>query len=330
MGPLVVLLSMCGQSCVSTPAPPSTTHVAAPVVTAPPAPTTTVTTATTALPPTLEDAVDDAIARFRARDDGRQGVFAYAWMAGAVAARRGWHDPAVATYLDQVYAQQNPDGGYGLGYAWDAFGDGSVNPADTTYAITLSDHVGPILLDGWRAGVVPAERVQQIVDLLGSFPLVDGDGTCIAYSSSPADVAAPCVPNINASAAAFLVRAADAGFDADLSRVPAIVDHDLGVLRADDWWPYIVGRTVAQDWQHNATMVDAYMTLDPAVGRRTLAAMRRTSSTVPWDQMAMLRLARWDCTFASPPPVLAALRVHTSPRDIAIIAYEGAIAAAAC
>lgn len=278
----------------------------------------------------LASLVDGAVADFRRLDDGKLGAHPYAWMAETIAIRKGWHHPLVKTYLRKVYKQQNPDGGYGINRAWDAFQDGSENPADTTYAITLTDHVGPVFLHGYEAGVVPGWRVRQVVRLVEKFPLANTPGTCVSYSTTPAD-AAYCTGNINASAAHFLVRARDAGFRVDLSRVRRIVQHNRTTLIDGEWWPYIDGQVERQDWYHNVTMVEAAMDLDPKVGRRTLNAMRRATVRDPWERAAMLRLARFDCRLANPVPLAKALDQHAGDSYyMALLAYEGVTALDAC
>lgn len=274
--------------------------------------------------------VDDAVADFHRLDNGKLGAHPYAWMAETIAIRNGWDDPRVKTYLRKVYRQQNPDGGYGLNAAWDAFGDGTVNPANTTYAITLTDHVGPVFLNGYKAGVVPRWRVKQIVRMVERFPLADDGGTCVSYSTTPQD-SRWCVGNINASAAHFLWRADAAGFKVDLSRVPGIVAENRATLIDGEWWPYSSGETWRQDWYHNVTMVEASLDLDPTLGRKTLRAMRRATVKDPWERAAMLRLARFDCRLANPAVLRVALnRMADDAYYTGLLAYEGATALNAC
>lgn len=280
--------------------------------------------------PSMGELVDRAIVEFQQADDGRRGAHPYAWMAKAVAVRRGWHHPLVATYLEKVYATQNPDGGYGSPEPWDANQDGSVNPADTTYAVTLTDQVGPVFLEGWQHGVVPKAKVEQVIHLVETFPLAEVDGTCVAYSTTPQD--APfCVYNINTSAAYFLRLASEAGFDVDLSRVPTIVARDRSALIDGEWWPYMEGYTRRQDWQHNALMVEAFMTLDPPTGRITLDAMRRATTESVFERMGLLRLTRFDCSLADPKLVSDGLDEYAGDAHyLAIVAWEGALAVEAC
>ncbi len=170
--------------------------------------------------PTRSDAWRTIAARAKSRLDvigggtQRAMTLAYAAQATAWLSPQGWADPAVTAYLTRLYATQNPDGGYGLGFAYDAHGDGTMNPASTTYVVTLAGHVGPVLLDGMRAGAVPRADIQELVDLVATAPRIDtAAGRCIAYSRDPDDVKPGlCVVNVNAGAAAFLMQAGAEGF----------------------------------------------------------------------------------------------------------------------
>ena len=246
-----------------------------------------------------------------------------------------------ARYLQKVYDRQNPDGGYGIEFAWDAFQDGTTNSQQTTYAITLTDHVGPVFLAGYAAGVlpkwhvrqvIPEWRVRQVIDQVETFPLADTPGSCVAYSTT--DVDRPyCVLNINASAAMFLTQADAAGFDVDLSRVPQFVEHDrAAMIDGGSAEVYSMATPdVRQDWQHNATMVEAFMTLDPSTGRVALDAMSAATPPNSYEAAALLRLAPFDCAFAQPSVLATALaEADEDPHYIGLIAYLGAIAGESC
>ncbi len=345
-------------------APPSVAVSAASSPPSPPSVSLAVPVPLTAVsdPETLAEWIDYAIAEFVQLDDRNADedleVHGYAWIASSIAARRSWDDPLVTDYLDKVYALQNPDGGYGIATDYDSFDDGSKNPADTTYAVTLTDHVGRTLLEGYAAGVVPAARVEEIISIVESFPLADVPGTCIAYSTAPAD-RPYCVDNANASAALFLTSAADAGFDVDLSRVDPILDRERAAMIDGVWWPYHSGKPAERnDWQHNAMEVEAFLDLDPAVGTVAFDAMRQLDpvpptppSTVDWaapgrlpeptdqyDAAARYRLAPHDCSLADPEQLGRAVSETRDSgrgdaevaRRLAILAYLGTLAAQAC
>jgi hypothetical protein len=207
-----------------------------------------------------------ALAAFEAADDDSGTAFAYAYAAATAARLRGWTDPSVTALLAKVYARQNPDGGYGLGYANPGITPGTTDPATTTYTITLAGHVGPVLLEGYLAGVVPAAKITTIVNLLGSMPQINNtNGSCLAYSANPNDIGPNyCVHNVNAYAAWFLHDAHVAGFDpvpppaAGVTHLIAqITRREVWTYRtASYWWPYMDTSTLG-DTDHNSGEVEA-------------------------------------------------------------------------
>lgn len=242
---------------------------------------------------------ETAVAAFEAADTGAGAAFEYAYMASAVARLNGWADPRVTTYLDRVYALANPDGGYGLGYAYDAFGDGTVNPATTTYTITLAGHVGPVLLEGYRAGVVPAVKVQTVVDLLMSTnQLNTSAGKCVAYSRSSNDAGsthlAYCVHNVNATVGAFLLDAYVAGFQApgQMRLIGDITRREVAAyLTTQVWWPYM-DTAALQDTDHNSASAEAMYALAPAIGHYVVYNhMAKALADNPFSPIAHMRLA---------------------------------------
>lgn len=180
-------------------------------------------------------------------DTQRPGAAAYADMMGGYATLYGWTSPYVAAMRAKLYALRNPDGGWGLNRPYDAFNGipptPSVNPASTTYTITLSGHVCPKLLDGFKAGVIPRADVQTCVNLLVAMPRTDTPrGQCVAYSGTPADVQGGCVHNVNAITAWFLAEASGAGFGAtgmqrlitDIALAETVAYRETQLS-----WPYI-------------------------------------------------------------------------------------------
>lgn len=221
-----------------------------------------------------------AITAFVAQDDGQQTAFAYAYVTQAIAWLYGWNDPRAATYLDKVYSLRNPDGGWGLGYAWDFGGDSTVNPANTTYSVTLAGHVGPMLLEAYRAGKVPREDVKKVVDLLMSTPRVTAYGTttgqCVAYSRSGND-SAFCVHNVNAGVGWFLTKANQAGVGATgLNKlVVDIVRREVAYyIPATMWWKY-KDTASGNDADHNSYSGETMYDLVPQLG-----------GEVAWNHMA--------------------------------------------
>lgn len=247
-----------------------------------------------------------AVSKARAIDTGADTAMTYAHLAGATGRLYGWSHAWTTDYLSRVYARQQPDGGYGLGKAWDAFQDGSTNPSDATYTVTLAGHVGPTLLDGYRAGVVPRAKVQQIIDLLMAMPRIDvARGQCVAYSDQPADVQPGyCVHNVNSGVALFLHNAAAAGFGATgMHRLLAdiTIHEQLSYREATTWWPYM-GDGPDQDPDHNSYSAEALYRLGYWPGREAAYQMMvRTWPDDPLSTIAHMRLtglpggvASWD------------------------------------
>lgn len=244
-----------------------------------------------------------AIQRFVETDSGNESAFAYAYIAGSIAAIHGWDDPRVATYLEKVYARANPDGGYGLGTPYDAFQDGTINPADTTYTVTITDHVGRVLVEAWQAGVVPRETIEHLVRLVLTTPrITTGPGVCIAYSRHPND-SGFCVHNVNAGAGWFLATARALGItqkgldevlDGIAARDAAAFDKRAG------WWPYIEGQALLNDFNHNAYNAESELALSPAIGRQAIDVLMSRNDYETWlDPLAQVRLLPYSCSQAS-------------------------------
>lgn len=235
-------------------------------------------------------------------DDGSESAFSYAFLAGAIGHRYGWDDPRVQTYLNKVYAQRLASGGYGLDYSWDAFQDGSTNPATTTYTITTTGQVGRVMLEGYKAGVVPREEVVRLVQATMAIPRsrVGGPGICLSYSNQVAD-GAYCVPNIVASAGQFLYEAKRAGvyIPGQQRLIAGLAQRDASYYRQDGFWPYMQGQTTAQDWNHNAVNAEAEMVLSPPIGEEAVAVMMgRTTPPAWYDPMGQIALLPYSCGYA--------------------------------
>ncbi|RJU02956.1 hypothetical protein D6T65_02275 [Arthrobacter frigidicola] len=225
----------------------------------------------------------DMFNRMESDPDGQEeyASWTYAYQARMAAEYYGWKDPRTQQYLAKVYSLNKADGGYGLGKSWDAFGDGSVNPASTTYTVSTADHVGEVLLAGHLAGAVPKEKLVEAVDSLLSTPIDDTpNGRCMAYSKSASDRAstAGCVVNVSLGAAAFLSKVADSGvLDDDsprLAQAYRVVSQLkwLGINTYNETlggWAYLYlpsgkppfGRLPVQDANHNAYTFESAITL---------------------------------------------------------------------
>jgi len=243
----------------------------------------------------------DAITAFEAADQGGEEAHAYAYMAGAIARLYGWSDPRVQVYLDKVYALRKPDGGWGLNGAYDKFNDGTVNPATTTYTVTITDHVGLVLLDAYEQGLVPAADIATLVSLtMSTQTWTFSNGQCTAYSRSSNDAisgTAPanqrCVHNVNALAAWWLRKANAAGFVASglNVRVQNITRHEVAnYLVATTWWPYR-GTLQPNDSDHNSADAEAMYDLANPIGREVAYQMlTHTYTDNAMAPMAHLRL----------------------------------------
>ena len=148
------------------------------------------------------------------QDPAAAGPQALVYTGIARARLHGWKDPEVTSLLGGLMALRNPNGGWGLNIANDSFGDGSINPADTTYTVAIADHVGPFLLGEWQHGLIGKEPLTTVAALLVTLPRwsISG-GACLPYSTSPYDRATSgyCVHNDNASVGLFPAQLDAAG-----------------------------------------------------------------------------------------------------------------------
>lgn len=217
-----------------------------------------------------------------------------AFAAGASALIDGWSDPRARQLLEQLREKRNPDGGFGLNMEYDAFQTGEVNPADTSYTVSMAGHVGRVLLDAARAGVVPTDEIERLVELMLDTPRCPGGpGTCFGYSMLQRD-AATCVHNVNATAGWFLHAAQDlCPQRAELRRVVA----EIAVREAATYefetgsWRYMESTKRLNDFNHNAGSVEGTLRLVPAVGRHAAPLlMRRRDYETPVDPVGQIRL----------------------------------------
>lgn len=286
------------------------------------------------------DRADQAIARFRDEDSGSENAHAYAYMAGALARRTDWQHADVARYLERVASLANPDGGYGLNNPYDAFQDGTTNPARTTYTVSVTDHVGRVLLNGWQAGVVTQERIGTLVDLIMEMPRVPAHpgnpGICIAYSNHSNDTEF-CVPNVNAGAGWFLSRAAELGITRPglAALLDGIRQRDASSFNEQTgWWPYIEGRSTPNDMNHNAYNAESELLLNPAIAQRAIDAVMGRDRYERWtDPLGQIRLVPFACNRASDSLGLFDRLLQDdrqSPRLLAQMAYWAARNAVEC
>lgn len=195
----------------------------------------------------------------------------------AVGRLYGWQDARVQSLIAQLLAERNPDGGWGVGIPWDAFQDGSVNPATTTYTVTLAGHVGPALLEAWQHGALTdPEPLQTITRILVSQTprLTNSTGQCVTYSRAAAD-SSYCVPNVNAGVADYLTQTSAAGFGrSGLQKLVVDITRRTVTTYNTTWagWPYVEGQTTEQDPDHGAYTARSLYFLAYPIGREGVYA----------------------------------------------------------
>jgi hypothetical protein len=251
---------------------------------------------------------DAALHRAQDLDTGAGNAFNYAWLASAVAhrSRQGWNDPQARAYLNTVLALRNGSGGWGLTQPWDAFADGTINPATTTYTITLTEHVGAVLLEAYQAGAVDRSVITSLMDKLYTIPRIPVNfGYCYAYSAHSNDVKPGyCVHNVNAAVALFLRRAELAGiyYGGDSQQwwqVNITRQEVYTYLPHDRSWRYMDGRHGLNDPAHNALGIDAMLVHAPGIGREALEHTLSRPADTPIGWFGPLALARHDCNRAA-------------------------------
>lgn len=215
-----------------------------------------------------------ALALWHAQDDTTPSTSVLAISAAgmAQASLNGWDDSEVATLLGRVMALRNPDGGWGLNSSFDAFGDKTVNPPNTTYTITLVDHVGPFLLGAYQHGLIGVEPLTTIGTILIGLPRWSlNGGICLPYSTAAADQvnSTYCVHNVNAAVGLFLTRLAAANVS-----IPGATGVRAGIIKEEVAaynstamnWAYDGKATTLDDADHEALNVEAMLTEAPSLG----------------------------------------------------------------
>jgi hypothetical protein len=226
----------------------------------------------------------------------------------------GWRSPRVPGLVAALLATANPDGGYGLARPWDAYQDGTENPATTSYTATTVGHVGPILLAGFVAGAVPATAVNRVLDWVLALPR-SADNPCIAYSASPNDLGQPCVWNVHFGAAVWVRNASIATGHrrAEAAALVSAVVSTLAVARIDPvtgYLPYMAGDTRPQDIGHQlwtALSIDALRGNRQAFDAMLAGSLWRQQVERSHDYnvaSAVGGIALLDCRYATDPVVL--------------------------
>lgn len=275
-----------------------------------PAVTTQPTAQRTSAPPAgteLDQIAAQAIANAKADDSGDETPHGIASLAAAIAttSAQGWDDPEALALLDRVLAMRLPSGGWGLGYAWDAFRDGTTNPADTTYGVTLYQ-VGSVLYRAIEAGRHEYDDALAALEpLIYSWPRIPVDtGYALAYSDDSND-AQPglVVHNVNASLGAVLELIDRAGLTTDPERSARFreeITRQEVATYDPAWhgWPYRDGTAdKLQDSAHNAMSIEAMTYLAPGLADDAAYWWNRHSTQDEWGYRSAvehLTLARLD------------------------------------
>ncbi len=255
----------------------------------------------------------------RDRADGlRQPEGGSAAAASAVwreAQRSGWSSAATRARVRALTATAKPGGGYGLDAAWDAYDDGTANPASTAYTLTTTGHVGWVLLEAYTHHALPQADLHATIDAVLAMPRLNG-GTCIAYSDAPNDADQGCVYHVTHGAAAFLTqaRALTGHRSADIDALLRLLRTTLteGYDPATGYWAGMTGQSAPQDMARQVSTARSVDVVDPGFG-----AVSRMM-TLPWWRhpgaaaqtpasvaAAMLAVAK-DCRYTRSPAVLLA------------------------
>lgn len=163
--------------------------------------------------------------------------------------------------------------GWGLSWAWDAFQDGSVNPADTIYTYTTAS-AGLAFLDGYAVLGddayldVATGAARTLLDVACCWD--DGRHATIWYSERPSDQRDGYqVHNTSALSLALLERLAAYGVDLEPELRDRLAAHLIDA-QGSGWdrpeqasaanWPYAPGRPVANDLLHETFIVEGLRT----------------------------------------------------------------------
>lgn len=170
--------------------------------------------------------------------------------------------------IEAAGANQRP--GWGLGFRWDAFGDGSVNPSETVYGITTALAV-KALLDAYELVGEPRYLLEarRALDGYASHFTSTPDGGYFWYSEHPAD-SAP-VANVSAMLAGQYARASalvESELYTDLARRAAtyLVGHATESESGTVSWPYGINRIGFNDAVHAGYIVEGLLLVEEHLG----------------------------------------------------------------
>lgn len=246
--------------------------------------------------------VDAQITQALRVDDGNGTSYSDASLGWGIAQRSaaGWADPAALHYLNTALTQSNP---YGLNYAWDAFGDGTVNPATTIYTITLAQ-LGWPALDAYRHGHGSLATVTAIVDKMLATPRIAvSPGIGLSYSNNKNDVKPGyVVHNINQAVAIWLQDVLDAGITYKSAQTQPLIDglnvYELASYQpAINGWAYRNGGVqTIQDAGHNGVgAMWGQRFHEAAIGDPVVHSIETTDYGWELGSGVHASLGQWDC-----------------------------------
>jgi len=161
--------------------------------------------------------------------------------------------------------------GWGLGWEWDAFGDGSINSADTVYGITTAIAIEGLLSAYETTGIDEFMTVAlEAADYYKQFMTETDKGAYFWYSEKLSD--AMNVYNVSAMLAGAFARAGKVSNRQDLQEIAQtaaaeVLDH---ATRQDDFlsWEYREGDKRPNDILHAAYIVHGLVTVDRSMDER--------------------------------------------------------------
>lgn len=149
--------------------------------------------------------------------------------------------------------------GWGIPFAWDAFGDGTINPQETIYGVSVA-LAARALLDVCEAfgHTDYCNAAFAALDHYMRFWTGESDGGYFWYSNQKHD--AIDVHNVNALLAAQYARAGKISGRPDFMQIAdqaarhiwrSRVENELGI-----WWPYSSQNTIPNDLVHAVMMIE--------------------------------------------------------------------------
>lgn len=200
---------------------------------------------------------------------------------------------ATARLVEMVENGPNGAFGWGLGFSWDAFGDGSENPQNAVYGITTALAI-QALLDHFEitgnAEYLPV--VDRVLEQYSAYFTVHAHGGYFWYSEMPSD-SRPVI-NVSAMLAGQYARAGTLlGNRHYLGMAELAARYILAHAELDQngmQWPYEIGRDVSNDAVHAAYVVQG------------LSEVQAHHQDVDYDQSAALSYLR--AFFSSAPLVV--------------------------